>query len=349
MLSDADERRLNPPCPRIHPSQRPPSPSIPEPIHTHGCKSRDCNTSQSSRLVYKMDAMTSGSCIVAGCAAVPSKDGFDFCYPHWKAHQKGKLHQCGRCNAWHEGDLCPACDENPSEELGPAELTSTKLGQRLSLSAQRTNLVLAELGWIEKYVKGWTPTDAGNRLGAELRTSSKGVPYVVWPESILTHNALLASLGSGDPDPDPPVSDVAPAAASSRPAADEPSDSPIGDTDAFRRRYPAAYRTQDGHLVRSRAEVMIDDYLYINRIVHAYERRLPIEQDVLCDFYLPEKKVYIEFWGLESDPRYQERMRAKQAIYAEHGFNLIELHDADVQSLDDTLPRKLLAFGIDCA
>ena len=66
-------------------------------------------------------------------------------------------------------------------------------------------------------------------------------------------------------------------------------------------------------------------------------------------FYLPEQKVYIEFWGMEADPRYRQRMQAKQAIYAEHGFKLIELTDADVQSLDDTLPRKLLTFGIDCA
>lgn len=243
----------------------------------------------------------------------------------------------------------------PPEPTTPAaHLTSTKLGQRLNLSAQRTNLILAELGWIEKYVKGWTPTDAGNRLGAELRTTRKGIPYVVWPESILSHNALRASL---PPEADPAEADSPPDQATDSSPTDaplttspseEPADSPIGDTDRFRRKHPPQYRTQDGHLVRSRAEVMIDDYLYINRIVHAYERRLPIEQDVLCDFYLPEKKVYIEFWGLESDPRYQQRMQAKQALYADHGFNLIELHDADVQSLDDTLPRKLLAFGIDC-
>ena len=126
-------------------------------------------------------------------------------------------------------------------------------------------------------------------------------------------------------------------------------DTPIGETDAFRRKYPAKYRTQDGHMVRSRAEAMIDDYLYQNRIVHAYERRLPIEEDLLCNFYLPEQKVYIEFWGMESDPRYRERKAAKQAVYEKNGFRLVELGDEDVQSLDDTLPRKLLAFGVECA
>jgi len=33
------------------------------------------------------------------------------------------------------------------------------------------------------------------------------------------------------------------------------------------------YRTEDGHWVRSKAELIIDNWLYRGRIVHAYERR----------------------------------------------------------------------------
>ena len=43
---------------------------------------------------------------------------------------------------------------------------------------------------------------------------------------------------------------------------------------------PANYRCMDGHYVRSRAEVMIDNWLYGNGIADAYERKLPIESDV---------------------------------------------------------------------
>lgn len=284
--------------------------------------------------------MTTGTCIVTSCNALPSKAGFDFCYPHWKAQRNGKIRECGKCHAWHEGDLCPDCDENPRVMHGPAQLSSTKLGQQFDFSARRANLILAELGWIEKYVKGWTPTEPGNRLGAELRTSSKGVPYVIWPTKILEHKALLDAVGElkGSDESNPSV----------EPSAQTIESVEIGETDAFRRKYPPQYRTQDGHMVRSRAEVMIDDYLYQNRIVHAYERRLPIEEDLLCDFYLPENKVYIEFWGMESNPQYRQRKETKLAIYANYGFQLVELTDADVQSLDDTLPRKLIGFGVDC-
>lgn len=68
-------------------------------------------------------------------------------------------------------------------------------------------------------------------------------------------------------------------------------------------------------MVRSRAEVLIDNWLYMQGIVHAYERRLPIEEECYCDFYLPGGKgVYIEFWGRESDPTYQERQAAKRDL-----------------------------------
>ena len=81
-------------------------------------------------------------------------------------------------------------------------------------------------------------------------------------------------------------------------------------------------------------------------LAHAYERRLPIEEEVYCDFYLPVGKVYIEYWGFENDPKYIERKKIKQEIYKKYEFNLIELNDPDIQNLDDVLPKKLLQFGI---
>jgi hypothetical protein len=125
---------------------------------------------------------------------------------------------------------------------------------------------------------------------------------------------------------------------------------PTQPTDDFRSKFPATLRTQDGHMVRSRAEVLIDNWLYMQGLVHAYERRLPIEEECYCDFYLPGGKgVYIEFWGMESDPKYRDRMAVKQAIYAKHGLRLIELGDAEIERLDDVLPRMLLRFGIESA
>lgn len=117
----------------------------------------------------------------------------------------------------------------------------------------------------------------------------------------------------------------------------------------FRSKYPAIHRTTDGHFVRSKAEILIDNYLYAAGIAHTYERKLPMAaEDVYCDFYLPDKDVYIEYWG-RNDPEYLRNKARKLAVYKKHNLNLIELHDTEVQNLDDHLPRLLRQFGITVA
>lgn len=92
---------------------------------------------------------------------------------------------------------------------------------------------------------------------------------------------------------------------------------------------------------------MIDDYLYSNGIVHAYERRLPgIDEEVISDFYIPSGKVFVEFWGMEENEKYMERKKKKLEIYGDNNFNLIELNDSDIKNIDDVLPRKLKKFGV---
>ena len=41
----------------------------------------------------------------------------------------------------------------------------------------------------------------------------------------------------------------------------------------------------------------------------AHEKRVPIKEDVYCDFYIPKGKIYIEFWGYEDDETYLERAK----------------------------------------
>lgn len=210
-------------------------------------------------------------------------------------------------------------------------LTATAIGKHFGLSANKCNYILSELGWINKSLKGWLVTKPGERLGgSQSEDFRSGVPYVRWPAAILVNKALVETMrevnGLGEQKPPPSTSESL--------------------AEDFRAKFPATHRAADGHMVRSRAEMLIDNWLYMAEIVHAYERKLPIEEDVYCDFYIPTGKVYIEFWGLENDPKYQSRKAQKKAIYEKYGFNLIELGDADVQNLDDILPRHLLKFGV---
>lgn len=287
-------------------------------------------------------------CKVEDCIREVAKAGYTFCLQHWKAERGGLVAKCQRCQRWHETGkpFCREClttvsgtggtsGESDETELSGGYLSSTRIGRHFGVSNIKINLILAELGWIERYVKGWVPTDRGNAVGAHVKEMRNGTPYTVWPESILSSQVLCDSVAEQSPGQQKPVG----AGANS---ADKSTD--------FRAKFPANFRAQDGHLVRSRAEALIDNWLYMQGIVHAYERRLPIETECYCDFYLPGGRgVYIEYWGLEADPKYRERKAIKQAIYTKHGLRLIELSDPEIERLDDVLPRLLLRFGIESA
>ena len=257
-------------------------------------------------------------CKGANCSKEVTKKGHFLCYSCWK-EQNGK-----------------GSTKSESSNSDGEMISATKIGQEMGISGQKLNLLLNELGWTYKprHGKGWAATKQGKRQGATARkVKTTGVPYLVWPEKIVRSTVLRRA-----------VADFKGEALPKSQASDSSSES--SDYDDFRKKYPANYRCMDGHYVRSRAEVMIDNWLYTNGIAHAYERKLPIESDVYSDFYIKSGNVYIEFWGMESDAKYAKRKAKKQQEYAEHEFDLIELNNNDLNHLDDILPRKLLQYGI---
>jgi hypothetical protein len=210
-------------------------------------------------------------------------------------------------------------------------ITATAIGKIFDIPASRINSILSELGWIIKDIKGWQITELGKRLGGtQSRDLTSGVPYVRWPESI-TKNRLLGNSV---------------AEAKGETTDDNTQPATTGhDSVEFRDKFKPECRAQDGHYVRSKAEVIIDNWLYVSKTVHAYERKLPIEEDLYCDFYIPTGKVYIEYWGLEDD-KYLARKEKKLDLYKKYNLKLIQLTDKDVLNIDDVLPRRLLEYGI---
>jgi hypothetical protein len=213
-------------------------------------------------------------------------------------------------------------------------LTTKNIAKEFGITPQRLSLILAEIGWIKKHIKGWSVTNSGSQIGGvEREFTDNGTHYVTWPHEILSNRILCAVIDSMTED-----------------FAQEDEVSKELNTEkrirTFRTKNPGKYRTKDGHWVRSRAEIIIDDALYDYGIAHSYERRLPVEEEVYSDFYLPGQSVYIEFWGLENDPKYLERKKQKIAIYKKYNLSLIELSDEHLVTLDDHLPRFLLKYGI---
>lgn len=235
----------------------------------------------------------------------------------------------GRYIVWPKSIIKELDDSN---EPSGNPLTATSIGKNFDLPPNRVNSILSELGWIKKdLVNGWQITELGKRLGGIQSKYKTGVPYVRWPSAIINNKILVTSIRESKGD------------ISSSSQEQPQNESP--DTKEFRERFPAKNRAKDGHMVRSKAETIIDNWLYEANIVHAYERKLSIEEEVYCDFWIPKGKVYIEYWGLE-DKDYLGRKEKKLLIYRKHDFDLIQLSDKDVSNIDDILPAKLREFGV---
>lgn len=253
-------------------------------------------------------------CETPGCKGIP-RHNHPLCLDCWKKRGSEKR--------------APA----PPSESGEGPINATKIAEGLGLKGPaRVNLILAELGWIAKQAKGWQVTGIGESFGGVQRKIQKtGIPFVSWKSDIL-RNPILREAAK----------ELGEAAAVET---ESPASGGGGD---FRARFAdsAKFRATDGHWVRSKAEALIDNWLYMNGLVHAYERKLPVSEEAFCDFYLPQGKVYIEYWGLEENPKYAARKRAKIAIYKKYKMALIELGEKEVENLDDHLPRLLLERGV---
>ncbi|RKF18428.1 glycerol kinase [Alginatibacterium sediminis] len=240
---------------------------------------------------------------------------------HWQLTNAGiiaggemKNHsKYGEYVAWPEALSLEQINAVSSERA--KSLSATAIGKHFVISPIKVNHLLAELGWLEKSIKGWKVSAQGLRVGGiQNEDEHSGIPFVTWPGRILD-NISLTSL----------IENVL-----------ETNDNAV---------YPpqGKYRAIDGHFLASQAELSIDNWLYLALIRHATQRRLPIDETLYAGFYLPDAKLYIEYW--DSTQTSDDDTLKKEAYY-KHGFNLIELSADDIQNLDEVLPRQLLKYGI---
>lgn len=101
--------------------------------------------------------------------------------------------------------------------------------------------------------------------------------------------------------------------------------------------YAKAWRTTDGHIVKSSAEIIVDNWLYEHGIAHIYEPPFPPDPRYRADFFA--RGVYIEIWGGGPNmTAYRRTMTKKLTLYQAHGLRLINLTwDQTLKNLDDAL------------
>lgn len=213
--------------------------------------------------------------------------------------------------------------KNHNQQKTSKMLTAKQIIENLKseLSPSDINQIFVDMNLIEKYEKGYKITKKGEKFGG-IQKNYMGNFYVCWDEKILKNELFLKMLRN-----------------------DEGKDKITDEEERnFREKFKAKYRTKSGHFVRSRAEVIIADWLYSEFICFAYEKMVPIKEDMYCDFYLPKEKIYIEFWGYEEDSKYLNRKNKKIKHYKENNLNLIEIDNKAINNIDDFLPKEILKF-----
>ena len=101
------------------------------------------------------------------------------------------------------------------------------------------------------------------------------------------------------------------------------------------RSYGQPSLTNSGHMVRSKAEKKIADFLARQDLSYLYEPKL---LGFRPDFYLPRYKLIIEYWGLalldnQTGTSYRKSMLHKLEVYHKHGYRVISLFAHHLQDI----------------
>ena len=95
----------------------------------------------------------------------------------------------------------------------------------------------------------------------------------------------------------------------------------------YNTKYPEQliHKSSSGHLVRSKSEEMIANFLYLNNIPFRYECALSLDGiTIFPDFTILHPKTdeiyYWEHFGLMDDPTYIKNTYSKLQLYSSHGF-----------------------------
>ncbi|OGN89925.1 MAG: hypothetical protein A2Y88_10935 [Chloroflexi bacterium RBG_13_48_10] len=108
----------------------------------------------------------------------------------------------------------------------------------------------------------------------------------------------------------------------------------------------STFACEDGHVVRSKGEMIIDNWLTQQGILHEYERIIKMHgHPIKYDWRLPETNTYVEYWGF-GGKAYMRRKREKIKLYKEGRLGLISIEDKDLENIYERLPPKFIPFTI---
>jgi len=105
-----------------------------------------------------------------------------------------------------------------------------------------------------------------------------------------------------------------------------------------------SFKCLDGHVVRSKGESIIDNYLHKLGLAHKYENTIKIKgEKVKYDWYLTDYDIYIEYWGFFGKA-YLKRKQEKIHLYKKGKLKLISVEDIMLADIYTNLEKELGKF-----
>jgi len=107
---------------------------------------------------------------------------------------------------------------------------------------------------------------------------------------------------------------------------------------------PTSFICLDGHKVRSKGELIIDNHLHRLGIKHICEHTIKVRgKSIKYDWFLPDYKIYIEYWGYYGK-LYLRRKEEKIKLYKKGKLTLISIEDIMLANIYPNLENELKKY-----
>src|SRR3989338_2078454 len=109
-----------------------------------------------------------------------------------------------------------------------------------------------------------------------------------------------------------------------------------------------SFRTKTGHLVKTRSEMMVANFLFDNNLMFQYNTiaTWADKDDFRASFYIPKLDLYIDHHPYDYMKEYQKMMKLKIKQYDKHKKRHIYLGSEDEKNIEDSLKLKMKPYII---
>ena len=108
------------------------------------------------------------------------------------------------------------------------------------------------------------------------------------------------------------------------------------------------FKTKTGHIVKTRAEMEIANFLFDNNLIFQYNTvaTWADKDEFRASFYIPKLDLYIDHHAYDYIKEYQKTMKAKIKQYEKHKKKHIYITSEDEKNIEEAIKLKMKPYAI---